>query len=261
MCLIMCGNIGLLIYGIDINTHIVGRQMTNPSQSTEHLSPQFKRRKANVLIFLVWALPVIYGALSMTPWNCTTGCTCTLRYASDDPICTETHCSRLYTPMAKSYLFVIVILWTLECVGLMALLYQAVSTLRLSGNAMKKSLKLTLGDFRKHYGIVFVLFGLFFVCTVPVMVLAVTDFVFPEMGMSHQAINFITPLPFVYCLVSPILLAHKLSGVKGAAMNLFHVICFCNQKQKKTKQAKKKTKQTAPNAKFANKDLSIGSLL
>ena len=264
LSLIMCGNIGLLIYGIDDNTYVVGR-ITNPSHQAQSLRPQYKRRKANLLIVFVWALPLIYGGLSMSPWNCTNVCTCTLCYLTNKPICPENYCSRLYTPMAKSYLFVIVVFWALECSGLVVLLCKSFRVLQNSSNsatingAQKDKLanvKKTFVKWRKNYGILFVLFVLFFICTLPVMVLGVLDFAFPKMTLSLQVVNFVTPLPLLYCLASPLLIAHKLSGVKNALRNFVSFGCFHN---KKRRNKKKKTGNTTISASIVSKELSSGN--
>ena len=258
----MCGNIGLLIYGIDDNTYIVGR-ITKPSQQAENLSPKYKRRKANILIAIVWILPAIYGALSMAPWNCTWECTCTLSYESNRPICPGTSCSRLFTPMAKSYLFVIVILWALECSGLLFLFGKSIHALRQSSGlaaasgAKERSLvskKQTFVKWRENYGVLFLLFAFFLLCTIPVMVLGVLDFAFPQMTLSKQVVNFVTPLPLVYSLVSPIFIAHKLSGIKNSLMNLIALVC--SRMQTKT-QATNKNGNTVATANCISKDSSL----
>ena len=266
LSLIMCGNIGLLIYGIDDNTYIVGR-ITKPAQQAESLSPQYRRRKANWLIFLVWALPVIYGVLSIAPWNCTNECTCTLSYESNKPICPGSRCSRLYTPMAKSYLFVIVVFWALECTGLIFLLCKSCKILKDSNShsavsAQPRSkfmnLKKVFTKWRGNYGILFILFLLFFICTIPVMILGVLDFAFPQMKLSAQLVNFVTPLPLLYCLASPFLIAHKLSGVKNALLNIMAMIC--SHTKMKSKNKKKKTGNTVTPS-IVSKELSSGNLV
>jgi len=265
LSLIMCGNIGLLIYGIDDNTYIVGR-INKPSQQAESLSPQYRRRKANWLIFLVWALPAIYGVLSVTPWNCTNECTCTLSYESNQPICPEIRCSRLYTPMAKSYLFVIVILWALECTGLLLLLCKSCRIFKNSANTSATrapqisklvNLRQSFSKWNANYGILFLLFLLFLVCTVPVMILGVLDFAFPQMTLSQQLVNFVTPLPLLYCLASPFIIAHKLSGIRNATMNMIALVC--SQTKCKSKKKKKTGNTATVTASIVSKELSSGN--
>ena len=134
LSLVLCGNIGLLIYGIEDSTYVVGR-MSSRQQARRQLDPNYRRRKATALICVVWALPTLFGLLAMTDWNCHSVCTCTLSYKSGAPLCREAKCSRLYTPMSKLYLLVVVILWGLECLGLLALLCSSIRTVRHSDSA------------------------------------------------------------------------------------------------------------------------------
>ena len=216
LSLVLCGNIGLLIYGIRESTYVVSRKMASSSKS-EKLSPRYRRRKANYLILMVWAFPTAYGCLAMTSWNCTADqCTCTLRYKSGQPICTKGSCSQLYTPMAKSYLLLVVVLWVFECLGLFALICKSILALRHSNKKMSASLCQVFRDFVANSGVICFLFGLFLLCTAPVMVLFALDFAVPQISFGHVVSNVLIPLPLLYCIASPLLIAHKLSGVKRA---------------------------------------------
>lgn len=249
LSLILCGNIGLLIYAIEDNTYIVGRAAVDTNQQTSKgLSPSFRKRKANLLICVVWAVPTVYGMLAMTRWNCTEICTCTLAYTSGMSICKDdsARCSNIYTPMAKSYLFVVVILWSIECMGLLGLfcnsLYQISradrvqvssptsivvspaqtrsngnnNTTTTSSSRRKSSIGRTLSRYRNSHQLLIILFLLFFLCTAPIMSCFAIDFINGEVYFSPLLVNILTPLPFIYCLASPLLLARRLSGVRGA---------------------------------------------
>uniref|UniRef100_H2Z309 G-protein coupled receptors family 1 profile domain-containing protein n=1 Tax=Ciona savignyi TaxID=51511 RepID=H2Z309_CIOSA len=224
LSLVLCGNIGLMIYGIEDSTYIVGRvSVQTPEQSTR-LDPNFRRRKANALICLVWALPTIYGLLAMTDWNCTILCSCTLSYKSGKYLCPAGKCSHIYTPMSKSYLLVVVILWALESTGLLFLLCRSFHNIRGRVDANSESvgsqisIRRALAKYRASHHTVTILFLLFVLCTAPIMGLFLIDFIQSEAHFSHFLVNCITPLPLIYCVVSPILITKKLSGVRSALL-------------------------------------------
>ena len=217
----------------------------------------FYRRKANTLIGVVWAIPTFYGLLSMTKWNCTALCTCTLTYRNPAlHICQvndnskRSTCSSIYTPMAKSYLFVVSIIWLLECFVLVALFIK--SLLKVSKfdrshlNAMqttklgslvssdsaekrknsipvkrKSSAARVMSKYRKSHQVLLVLFSLFFVCTAPIMTCFAVDYLSTaNVHLNSLLVNVLTPLPFLYCLFSPILLLRKLGGLRNATSML-----------------------------------------
>ena len=236
LSLVLCGNIGLLIYGIHDSTYIVGRVSVS-SPPTHNRSPSYRRKKANGLILIVWALPTLYGLLAMTPWNCNSGqCTCTLSYKSGKPICSGDLCSQLYTPMARSYLLVVVFLWVLECLGLLGLMLKSVIS---SIHAEKKSFKTmnccqVFVEIMSKNKIVFVLFSLFVCCTAPVMVSFALDLSMPDISFNHDIVNFMIPLPLLYCFVSPFLLINRLSGVRSALQLTLSFSCANRNKKKKS---------------------------
>ncbi|CAK8688175.1 uncharacterized protein LOC143459806 [Clavelina lepadiformis] len=264
LSLVLCGNIGLLIYGIEDSTYVVGR-MSSRQQARRQLDPNYRRRKATALICVVWALPTLFGLLAMTDWNCHSVCTCTLSYKSGAPLCREAKCSRLYTPMSKLYLLVVVILWGLECLGLLALLCSSIRTVRHSdsekatkGHAERKylSFKRTLTRHRASHQVVYFLFMLFIICTAPIMILFVLDFAIPGIHFSHIVVNCITPLPLVYCCISPILVSHKLAGVRDAflmAMTFSWLKPAASRKNKTRKKSSCTVLSTSvPEKEFAN---------
>lgn len=206
-----------------------------------------------MLIAVVWAVPTFYGMLSMTNWNCTALCTCTLSYKDPNHhICqandnsTRSTCSNIYTPMAKSYLFVVVVMWLLECFVLIALfsnsLYQISKSDKVSVNVTqspkcmisaslsriekkmnnstlrrKSSLGRTLSKYRNSHQLLMTLFSLFFVCTAPIMTCFAIDYLSAEnVFFSPMLVNVLTPLPFIYCLLSPVLFLRRLGGVRSA---------------------------------------------
>lgn len=196
-----------------------------------------------MLITATWIFPVLFGLLSMTPWNCTSQCSCTL-YLDGQPLCKGDKCSSLYTPMSKSYLLVIVIVWFIECSFLLLVICKAAisfpnrgdsnnsedensedkNPLRMNnarGDSVNSMRKVT--PFRrfsprvaKSHQFPFMLLGLFILCTAPVMVLIVLDFAVADFQAGDIVVNIIIPLPLLYCLVSPILLAKRLSAMKSA---------------------------------------------
>lgn len=244
--LILCGNIGLLIYAIEDNIYMMGRLVSGSisvKSANNRLTREFRLKKALFLIAAVWIFPVFYGLLSMTPWNCMDQCTCTLYLKSGQPICKGESCSSLYTPMAKSYLLVIVIIWFIECFFLSYVICRASfyghvrpeASNRLdtshheedesshmdsgNNNACKRKAnharRFYLRIDRKHR-FPFILHGLFILCTAPVMILFVLDFFVKNFQPGNIVINVITPLPLLYCFISPILLTNRLSGMKSA---------------------------------------------
>lgn len=196
-----------------------------------------------MLITATWIFPVLFGLLSMTPWNCTSQCSCTL-YLEGQPLCKGDKCSSLYTPMSKSYLLVIVIVWFIECSFLLLVICKAaisfpnrtdsnnsvdehsedkdpLSMTNVRGSNGNSERKVT--PFRrfsprvaKSHKFPFMLLGLFILCTAPVMVLIVLDFAVADFQAGDIVVNIIIPLPLLYCLVSPILLAKRLSAMKSA---------------------------------------------
>ena len=247
LSLVLCSNIGLLIYGIHESTYIVGR-ISVVSQQVQNRSATYRRRKAKCLILGVWALPTLFGLLAMTPWNCTVAqCTCTLSLQSGNSICTGKRCSQLYTPMAKSYLFVVVLLWGLECLGLLILMTKSVYSLirseKKSFQSMSRSeIFVKVVNTNK---IIFVLFVLFVCCTGPVMMLFALDFSIPGITFNHDIVNFMIPLPLFYCFLSPILLMVRLSGVRSALLSVLSFPCEKRCKTKKKSQ-RKSTSSSGP---------------
>ena len=184
----------------------------------------------------------------MSDWNCNSQCKCTLSFKVGS-ICPDKGCSTIYTPMAKSYLFVVVMLWSLECIGLLFLfgnsIYRinrsdkvsrspltSVVTSNAGGGDVKSSeyrrksnIGRTLSKYRNSHQLLLILFILFFTCTAPIMTCFAIDFINPFAEFSHLAVNILTPLPFLYCLVCPILLARRLSGVRSAIMMAFTSTC------------------------------------
>lgn len=176
----------------------------------------------------------------MTDWNCTKQCTCTLYYASGEPICNGEKCSRLYTPMAKSYLLIVVVIWTIECLSLLVIISRSAFSLRrpivrnldghstemgaiddatTNNNSSKKqthSIRRFIPKLSASYKFPIILLGFFVACTAPVMVLFVLDFALTDFRSNAFVINVVTPLPLVYCLISPILLTQRLPGMKSA---------------------------------------------
>ena len=210
-----------------------------------------------MLISVVWAIPTFYGMLSMTNWNCTALCTCTLTYRNPaHHICqvndnsTRSTCSTIYTPMAKSYLFVVSIIWLLECFVLVALFVKsllkvsrsdrsqlnAVQTTKLnslisSDNTEKKINNLPakrkfratriISKYRSSHQVLLALFSLFFVCTAPIMTCFGIDYLSASnVYFNSILVNVLTPLPFIYCLFSPLLLLRKLGGLRNATSML-----------------------------------------
>nr|XP_026690260.1 sphingosine 1-phosphate receptor 4 [Ciona intestinalis] len=249
LSLVLCGNIGLMIYGIEDSTYIVGRVSMQTSEQSTRLDPKFRRRKANALICVVWALPTIYGLLAMTDWNCTNLCSCTLSYKSGKYLCPVGRCSHIYTPMSKSYLLVVVILWALECIGLLFLLCRSFCNIRGRGDGSesggrKISIRKALGKYHASHHTVTILFILFVVCTAPIMGLFFADFIQQDAHFSHFLVNCITPLPLVYCVVSPILITQKLSGVRSALLMVMTFSWLKPQSNTGPKNGEKKTPQT-----------------
>nr|XP_039270971.1 uncharacterized protein LOC120345547 [Styela clava] len=244
--LILCGNIGLLIYAIEDNTYMVGRLVSGTIttiKSNNRMNRNFRWRKALFLITFAWIIPVIYGLLAMTPWNCTWDCTCTLYLASGTPLCPGKDCSRLYTPMAKSYLLCIVIIWALECGFLLFVICKAAISFPKLGspsnrvdNAYSTTTNVTSPDpsnnnlskrkssnirkfspkMARSYRFPFFLLGLFICCTMPAMILFILDFALLAFKPGAITVNVITPLPLLYCVISPILLTKRLSGMRSA---------------------------------------------
>lgn len=256
MSLVMLGNIGLFIYGIDDNTYIVGRN-SDSSQKSSNLSPTYRRRKALLLIFSVWLLPILYGSLSMTPWNCTLDhCTCTLRYQSNKPICFDESCSHLFTPMAKSYLFSIALLSALEHIILIGFILNSVIAVRRKRATSERSFTV-LQAFKVYvetHRLVFYLYGIFFICTSPVMVLVILDFVFPLLSIPHEVLNVVMPLPLVYSLASPGLICYHMSDIRRAVVSFCSLVCSCKNKRKTNKkEAKNESKEMI----FLSKDKKL----
>ena len=239
LSLVLCGNIGLLIYGIHDSTYIIGR-VTPTYQPVLNRSSSYRRRKAKGLILGVWSLPTLYGLLSMTSWNCTADqCSCTLSFQSGNPICSERFCSQLYTPMAKSYLMVVVLLWALECFGLLVLMINFIIS---SIKSEKKSFTdmhwcevlLKIVSTNK---MVFIIFALFLGCTAPIMIFFALDFSIPNINFNRDVANFVIPLPILYCIFSPILLANQLSGVRSALWKVFHLSCRNRNRRRRSQRS------------------------
>lgn len=244
--LILCGNIGLLIYAIEDNTYMVGRLVSGnitTVKTNNRMNRNFRWKKALFLITIAWIIPVIYGLLAMTPWNCTWNCTCTLYLASGAPLCPGKDCSRLYTPMAKSYLLCIVVIWAVECGFLLFVICKAAISFPKFGSPSNRgdtaytstteatspdqsnnnSTKRKSSNFRKFspkmarsYRFPFILLGLFVSCTMPVMILFIMDFAMADFKPGAITVNVITPLPLLYCVISPVLLTKRLSGMRSA---------------------------------------------
>ena len=254
LSLVLCGNIGLLIYGMHDNTYIVERKMYS-FHEMERFNPVYRRRKANGLILMVWALPSLYGLLSITRWNCTASqCTCTLWYKSGDPICKGKPCSQLYTPMAKSYLFVVSILWLCECLGLLGIFVQSVYQLHRAQNQISKngSFWQALAKSLSRFKILYLLFFLFLLCTAPAMILFALDFSVSQIKFNLTLINFLIPLPLAYCLICPIFLRHKLSGVKAALAMIFK--CFSSKSNSKKRDSLKQKTRRSINKTMGHQD-------
>ena len=256
MSLVMLGNIGLLIYGIDNNTYIVAR-VSKISAKSSNLNPVYRRRKAIILIIVVWLLPIVYGAVSMISWNCTQGqCTCTLRYKSNKPICPEDSCSHLYTPMSKSYLLSITIIFILECLGLVLFIIKSIIELKgKEGSDRTKPARWSrvIRKYARIHRLVIYLLVLFFLSTTPSMILITLDYFFTDMVISHEAVNFILPLPLISCLISPILIYRHVSDIPRAVSNLLTLFWSNKKKNRPNKRNKSQNelmslseKQTIP---------------
>lgn len=224
------------------------------------LNPKSRMHKALCLITIAWVIPVLYGMLAMSGWSCTSGCTCTLHYESQAPICPQSHCSRLYTPMSKSYLLVIVGMWFLECTVLLVLLCRsAFSAAReqtprgKSATTKKCSIKLLkCPHIPASHTFLLVLLGLFVACTSPVMVLITLDYACPDVHVSQMLVNMIVPLPLLYCFISPVLLTRRLAAMKSAVLMTFSCK-WCI--------AKKKNRDSNKHIRKKNKSLEDSSIM
>ena len=229
-----------------------------------------------MLICVVWAVPIFYGLLSMTDWSCTVLCTCTLTYRNPaHHICqandnsTRSTCSSIYTPMAKSYLFVVVVIWFLECFVLITLflnsLYQTSKSerihlnvsqsqkLQMSISSTQTETKMTnlstrrkssatriLVKYRNSHQILLILFLLFFACTSPIMTCFTIDYLSTtNIHFNSVLVNVLTPLPFLYCLLSPILLLRRLGGLRSA-ISMLLTITLDHRKSKVSPTKKRK---------------------
>ena len=221
------GNIGLLIYAMDKRTVVLGPKPKNLSKKIHKLS----RIPRAVNITVVWTVPIFYATLAMIPqWNCVSTCKCTTYYLkSGEESCNSTSydfCSRIYSPLSNSYLFIDVIIWFLICMCLLVLFYRAFENVRKTNT--RNHLKL----FWQNYKVLIILFILYFFLTFPFIIILIIDFA----NLDSQAIRYlsnadstvpyiITPLPLVYTMISPVILVLYLPGLKSA-MVMLTLKCF-----------------------------------
>ncbi|CAK8672259.1 uncharacterized protein LOC143464909 [Clavelina lepadiformis] len=126
MLYVICWNLSTLIYVMLDSTYFSIAVKSRPSYcpgNAHKTSPTrivpAKRRKAILLIAMSWIVPAAFTLAAVLKWNCSDLCFCSLG-AGGESCPRSAGCSRVWSPLANSFVGVFTALWFVEviCLGL-----------------------------------------------------------------------------------------------------------------------------------------------